>query len=437
MIAAKRTTIVEFLAICCIFSVFLDKAIRGVYAFDLYYNYIFFILFLLALVLKGGEIALPPRWFLVGASVIFLCSLFTLLVNNMLGFAYWKQVFGIAFTSIVYYNTLFVLKFDIKRIFGYYLKFAYWVALFGVIDNILHLAGIHITKVLLFGPFLYREYSIMGEPFYLALALTPAVAYYIANFGRTWKKERFRFLIVLACYIITYSSIAIAGLGLSIYFALYLNDFFNIRKNRLILAPLVIIPAIVLIKLLVENVHLINLRLIDTRNLFLASGLQIKEAGQANSSTFALYSNYIIARDSFLKDPIFGAGLGSHPLVYEESFLKYFPSTYLEAFGAQNQQDANSKFLRLMGETGIVGLVLFFIAYIRFFAKKSKMITENLKEYGSINYAIFIYIFLCLIRNGNYINVGFFLFMFMYYVSWKYLPSRSKIQAKYEPSVAV
>ncbi len=411
-------SITEWLGFLCIASVFVDMAIRRVLPFDFYFYYPVFILFLISLFVTKGHIVLPPYWFTIGFGIICLASLHKLLQTGTLGFEYLKQIFGILFTAIVYYNVLYIFRFNIKRIFEFYLKMAYWVALFGVFDNILHIAGIHITKPHGSG-FMYREYSIMGEPFYLALALTPALAYYIAFFQRTWRERKTDFIVMLICYLITYSSIAVAGLALSVMFSLYINDFFDVRKNRLVLVPILLLPLILLINFLIDNVELINARFYDTTQLFLSTELQTDKAGEANSSTFALYSNYIIARDAFLNDPLFGSGLGSHPLIYKITFLEYFPSEYLERYGSQNQQDANSKFLRLMSETGLVGLGLFMFAFIRFFAARRNMRSKELRELGAINYAIFIYITLCLIRNGNYINVGFFLFFFIYYVSWK------------------
>lgn len=434
-IGARKTSFLEFLGLCCIFSIFLDKAVRGAFAFDFYYYYFIFIAFLIALLMEKGQFALPPKWFIGGCTIIFATSFFILLTNGLLGFEYWKQVFGILFSGFVYYNVLYVFKFNIKRIFEHYLTFAFWVSLFGVADNILHILGIHITPALPIGPFLFREFSIMGEPFYLALALSPAVAYYSTYFKRTWATEKKKFIVIIACYLLTYSAIAIAGLVLCVFFSLYLNDFFNTKKNKLILLPFLTVPTLLLINLLVENISLLNARLVDTQNLFFSTDLNVGAAGTSNSSTFALYSNYIIARDSFLNDPLFGSGLGSHPLIYKETFLKYFPSVYLETFGAQNQQDANSKFLRLLGETGLIGLILFLTAYFKFYGRKSKMTNDYLKEMGAINYAIFIYILLCLIRNGNYINVGFLLFFFMYYSSWKIIHVQSKRSSAFEPKV--
>lgn len=429
----NKNPFLDFLGICCIFSIFLDRAIRGAFAFDLYYSYIFFLLFLTILITQKGRIVLPPRWFMRGIAFIFACSLFILLVNDMLSFEYWKQVLGILFTSIVYYNVLFYFNFDIKRIFRHYLRFAYWVALFGVIDNILHIAGIHIMTTINNGPFQYREYSIMGEPFYLALALAPAVSYYLIFFNRTWSQNKKQFIIILLCYLLTYSSIAVAGLGISVFLSLYFNDYFNVRKNKLILAPILFLPALLLVNFLIDNVDLINSRFSDTTELFLSSELKATEAGSSNASTFALYSNYIIARDSFLKEPLFGYGLGSHPLLYQETFLKYFSADLITRYGTQNQQDANSKFLRLMSETGIIGLFLFLFAFCKFFISKRKIGTQ-FKEIGAINYSIFVYILLCLIRNGNYINIGFFFFFFIYYLSWKIISAKATYLPRLQPT---
>jgi hypothetical protein len=414
-----KYTFSEYLAILCIFSVFLDKAIRGVLPFDLYYSYPVFLLFLFSQLIQTGKLALFPRWFSVGIGLIFLASLFITWYKGLLGFEYIKQVLGILFSSFTYYNILYVLRFNISRIFHYYLLFAFWVSVHGIIDNALHYVGIHLTTVNHAGPGMYREYGVMGEPFYLALALTPAVVYYLCYFIRTWQKTKFRFLIILLCYFATYSSIALLGLVLGVLISLYINDYFNARRNKLMLIPVLILPVFFLINFLIENIQLINARFYDTVSLFLSNEIQAKEAGKSNSSTFALYSNYAIARDSFVESPLFGSGLGSHPLIFVQTFKKYFPSNYLLMYGSQNQQDANSKFLRLMSETGLTGLILFFYAFIKFFAPKRLMKTSRFKELGIINYSIFVYIILGLIRNGNYINIGFFLFFFIYWISYR------------------
>lgn len=429
----KQDKTLTVLANLCLFSIFLDKAFRGVLPFDLYLYYPFFIIFLLTVLLKKGTIKLPPRWFNWGVSLIIITSFINLLFNGFLGFEFTKQVIGILFSAIVSYNVIYVLQFDIKRIFNTYLTFAFLVAGFGVIDNVLHYAGIHLTAVNRPSPFQYREYSIMGEPFYLAMALTPAVVYYMTFITKYWKEKKIQVIAVFLCYFLTYSSIAVTGLMLGLFFSLYLNNFFSIRQNRFALVPIVILGGYLLVNSLIENVSLINARFNDTFGLFLKSKIDVEKAGEANASTFALYSNYVVARDSFIKNPLLGSGLGSHPLIYTKTFLSYFPENYLRMYGNQNQQDANSKFLRLMSETGLVGLILFLTMVFKFYLSKKLVVNEESKIYAAINYSIFVYIILGLIRNGNYINTGFFLFFFMYYFS--YIISKNIRQTN--PSVTV
>lgn len=408
----------EILAMLCIFSVFLDKAIRGGLPFDLYYYYPIFVLFLMAQLSYFKRIFLPPRWFNWSVLIVSIISLIVTSLNGIVGFELLKQFIGIFFTAIVYYNVFYVFNFNIKRVFDIYLKFSFYVAAFGIVNNLLHIAGIHITNLYPTGTIFYREVSIMGEPFYLTLALTPALIFYLINFKEFWNNYKTKIVTILICYLLTFSSIAVAGLSIGIIISLYLNNFFSVRSNRFALLPILIIPLFFIISFFINNIELLNARFYDTTRLFLSSQIMVEEAGKANSSTFALYSNYVIARDSFFKNPLFGSGLGSHPIIYYETFISYFPSKYLSMYGAQNQQDANSKFLRLLSETGLLGLTLFLIAYFKFLIPKKNIRTPDQKLLASINYSIFVYILLCLIRNGNYINIGFFLFFFIYYVTF-------------------
>src|SRR5690606_32393877 len=105
-------------------------------------------------------------------------------------------------------------------------------------------AGIHFTTTTLAEPGLYREYGIMGEPFFLAIALTPAIVYHLCYFNTTWRKAKFRFLIIALCYLVTYSSIAVLGFVMGVFFSLYFNDFFSTRRGRAILLPVLVIPIV-------------------------------------------------------------------------------------------------------------------------------------------------------------------------------------------------
>ncbi|MCG7859824.1 hypothetical protein MD537_22790, partial [Flavihumibacter sediminis] len=82
-----KLDIAQKLGLLCIFSVFLDKAIRGGgLPFDFYYYYPIFLFFLLSLPIKGYQITMPPRWFNLGLLSIITASVFVTLVRGILGF---------------------------------------------------------------------------------------------------------------------------------------------------------------------------------------------------------------------------------------------------------------------------------------------------------------------------------------------------------------
>jgi hypothetical protein len=86
--------------------------------------------------------------------------------------------------------------------------------------------------------------------------------------------------------------------------------------------------------------------------------------------------------------------------------------------------DANSLFIRLMSETGILGLSLFFLFMFRFLLLKKGYEYPELRDYLLINQGIFILFIVRLIRTGNYFGNGFFLFFFIYYLSYKIVSKR-------------
>ena len=86
--------------------------------------------------------------------------------------------------------------------------------------------------------------------------------------------------------------------------------------------------------------------------------------------------------------------------------------------------DANSLFIRLMSETGILGLSLFFIFMFKFLLLKKGYEYPDIRDYLLINQGIFILFVVRLLRTGNYFGNGFFLFFFIYYLSHKIVNKR-------------
>jgi O-antigen ligase len=142
-----------------------------------------------------------------------------------------------------------------------------------------------------------------------------------------------------------------------------------------------------------------------------------------NSSSFVLYNNAHIAWTNLKEHPLFGTGLGSHPVAYE----KYsYTKTIVKVKGIEfNKQDANSMFFRLMSETGLFGLVFVFILIFRCFVGYNGDDDDN---HWIISGAVLITILLYLVRQGNYFLNGFPFFVWLYY--YTKLSSLKKVSEK-------
>ena len=132
-----------------------------------------------------------------------------------------------------------------------------------------------------------------------------------------------------------------------------------------------------------------------------------------NNSSFVLYNNLHIAKENLLHHPFLGTGLGSH----EDAFNKYtLTGKVIQYDFAFNKKDGNSLFIRLCTETGLVGLFLvFFFIYKGFIYRVDH---DNQLAYQITSQALFILIFLSLIRQGNYMLNGLPLIFLLYYYNF-------------------
>ena len=144
---------------------------------------------------------------------------------------------------------------------------------------------------------------------------------------------------------------------------------------------------------------------------------------KVHGSAFVLYNNYHIATENFKNNPLFGSGMGSHEFAFEKYNLNYIIGGIYEF----NTTDANSMFLRLLSETGLMG-IFFALAFIaRFYVSKS-LFEEEDDEYWLIANALLVIIIIQLLRQGNYTYGGFFFFGWMYYYnSVNYKEYRKKL----------
>ena len=145
-----------------------------------------------------------------------------------------------------------------------------------------------------------------------------------------------------------------------------------------------------------------------------------------NTSSFALYSNFIIAKAAFNEYPLTGTGLGTHEANYKKYFSKFFDKDFVIRYGVFNTADANSLFVRLLSETGLMGLGLFFTFLFKNALWRKGYNDNELRDYTLINQSIFIWFLVRLIRTGNYFGNGFFLFFFIYFITKKIVDKKMK-----------
>jgi hypothetical protein len=427
----------RFLTLLMVCSVFMDDFFFFRTPFDFYYYYIIYFIFIISVIIRNQSLQLLPKWITRFLLLLFGTSIAIGYTYSTLGFHMFKQVLGITYSAVAFYLLIKSNSFNLVKIFTIYRKVSFWVALWGLITEFLLLNGIFITnKIKTTSVGFYRIYSIMGEPYFLAVALMPALYFYVYKIIHDGKFRSnivnlFMGGVIFVCYVFTFSSAGYMGLLLMVVMYMYSANYFSIIEGKLkfLLMPLIVILFFTFYNNIKDAFYEFQVRVDDTLKLFqVADGkVDLNKISEVNSSTFALYTNYIIAKESFVRNPFFGSGLGSHPINYDITFAKYFPEEFSIRFGAFNKFDANSLFLRLMSETGLLGLISVLVFLLRFFMGKKHMNNPDLSDLNIINQGIFIMIVVRLVRSGSYFGNGFFLFIFIYYYSRQIASKRLRV----------
>jgi O-antigen ligase len=293
---------------------------------------------------------------------------------------------------------------------------AYIVSIIGIVQIVSYMLGIGIGydfKLLGLnkwgvqpgGYFGIRLNSIFSEPSYFGGSIGPA--FFVSIYNLTRKKEVFisrnKSLIIIAAYLLTFSTVAYVGIF--IVLILMLINFGFIRYVA-VFVPLIIVSYIILY----NNVQEFQDRIDGVTQLYEGT---VEKSTDVHGSSFVQYNNIHIATENFKRNPFFGTGLGSHEMAYDKYSLA-------DEFGGQNQfnkSDANSMFLRLMSETGLYGLILIIFFIIRNFVFKGNDTSES--NYWIISNAVLVVIILQLFLQGNYTYNGFFFYLWMYFFTSK------------------
>lgn len=319
------------------------------------------------------------------------------------------QLASILFCYIAY--STIISKYSSEELFTTYFKYATFIAVVGVIEEVVGVLNLSaLTK--LPGLFIYTKYdyrvlgfvklaSLCREPSFLGYILAPAICiilcYYISpeliDKSSSIFKNKLAFAFIIAAYICTFSGVAYSGAFIMLL-VLWLKKGVSLKK---IILPITILALSVFAYIKIPD---IQIRMDDTIKIFSDNTVQ---SSSVNLSTYTYYSNYTVVQKTIKNTYGLGSGLGSYQLDYE----RYKPSDWNGSGMHLNNEDANSGFMRILAEIGIIGIILVLYLLIKCFPK-------GIGPLNGYSVAILCLIIMILIRQGNYIHAGSVMFILMY-----------------------
>lgn len=403
-----------FIIISIFISIFISSYIFFRSPFEAYISYLVFIVFFPVFFVKFGVPRAPV--------LIFLPILIAGVTYSAMGMNSYGQFFKVFigfFASVLFYHYVVELfNFNLKLLFKYYMKASYLMAIIGIMQLVFFWVGFKPGYDLRWmlnkwgfvpGGLGIRVNALFSEPSYFAATIAPA--FFVSVYNWTAQKAIFitrrSSVIIIVAYILTFSSLGILGIFLTVLLLL-LN--YGFVRYAIVFVPL----AFLIFKYSYENVSEFQDRYDSTLEIFVTGNYKSYDI---NGSSFVLYNNYHVALENFKRNPLFGTGLGSHPVAFDKYSLTNLEGAVEIDF---NKMDANSMLLRLMSETGLYGLFVYGILLFKCWIFK-KNTDDN--EMWVMSNGLAAVIVLYLIRQGHYFLNGFPFFVWMYYYiakeNWK------------------
>lgn len=412
-----------------IFGVFAGGFILSItLPFAFYLSYIFIIFFLIIYILRYRNISINLS-FLIILIILTISSLINVCFEKNTIFFLAKQVLGILVTGTAYYLLIKVNKYEIDKLFKIYLRIALIVAAIGIFQEFSFLIGFKygydyscIIQKWKFVPAtggMLRVNSIFMEPAHFAITMAPAFFISLSSILRKshhYLKTNWGSIIIIISYILTFSLVAYISILISL-----LLIFFHVKKRgkvlsigiriprRYVLSIAIILP--ILIYAAYRHSPEIRMRVDDTIEVATGS----RPLTKSHLSIYALASNAFVAYKSFISNPFFGHGLGSHPISYDEFIRPGVSSVFwAKGYTGVNKKDAASLFLRLISETGLFGILV-----VLYFVFKFRLKISGNKNLPIMSNSMFILFIMQLLRQGHYFYNGLFFFVWMYYFAYK------------------
>lgn len=383
--------------------------------FDFYVGYIFYIVLIPRYYLKYG---IPKNLLLIFSLLLFIGVYFTITGDNELGF-FLKVLLGAFFAYLLMYYIVIKEVYNSKKLFKVYLKFAFFTALFGIIQVVVYNLGIDTGKgpfwffgtLSLFpgGLFGFRVNVFFGEPTYYAMSMSGALFVAIHDLiyaNKAFYFKRFAASVVILGVYLSFSG-TIVGSFAFIFILLALN--YGVIRYLLIASPI----ALMLFIQLITTSNDLESRYDGTLSLFLDAPTKSFNVYKYHGSSVILYDHLFVAVQNFINHPLFGTGIGSHEIAYDKySLIK----NHIIYQYRPNVKDASSMFNRLLSETGLFGIGLFIFLIVSAFIKKRSTKDDKL---WIISAACLVVIMINMARQGHYFLNGFPFYVWMYYSVFK------------------
>jgi hypothetical protein len=253
-----------------------------------------------------------------------------------------------------------------------------------------------------------RMQSVLSEPAYFAAVLAPAFFTSLYNITRREPLylSKFKNLVIVLVFPLTYSSLGILAIFLAIILLLINFGFF---RYFFVFLPILVVSFDYAYK----NVGEFRERWDGTFEIYTTENIYDYDI---HGSSFVLYNNSHIAWENFKRNPLFGTGLGSHPTAFDKYSLTNIDGAVQIDF---NKMDANSMFLRLMSETGIYGVSIMILLLFRCWIFKGGAMDDAT---WVISNSLALIIIIYLLRQGHYFLNGFPLFLWLFF----YLSAENK-----------
>jgi hypothetical protein len=333
--------------------------------------------------------------------------------NNTIGMAT-KQIVILFIVYSFYHNVFKHNNYNHEKLFKIYLNLAFVISIIGIIQSFSYIINFKYGYDLSYfipywGPTylksgFVRMHSILTEPAQYGVAMMPA--FFIGLYNIITLKNKFislfKSVVLVFSMLLTFSLVAYIG----VIFSTMLLSF---RKGINIKAFTIFLVVIFAIIHSYNNVPEIRMRINDTYNAFVYSDTE-----SINLSSFAIYNNAIVAVRNISEHVIFGTGIGSHPVIFDRYSLFNYEGNLL--FNDVNKGEAASMFLRVMSETGMLGILIVVGFIIKCYVGFNRNTLTT--KYSLISQAVLSLFFIKLLRSGHYFNTGLPFFVLIYYYNY-------------------